>query len=152
MKNMDFQREGSVSNAHVGREFESFAQNFFTEKGLELSKEFPLPVGINGLEKIHKFDLGCFDEKVIVECKSHTWTKGGNVPSAKLTCWNEAMYYFYAAPSEYRKIFFVLKDFSVKKGETLAEYYLRTYSHLIPVGVEFWEFNQESKIAIHINS
>jgi hypothetical protein len=60
------------------------------------------------------------------------------VPSAKITVWNEAMYYFYLTPKEYRKIFFVLKH--SRNDETLAEYYLRNYRHLIPSGVEFWEY------------
>ena len=50
------------------------------------------------------------------------------------------MSYFAAAPSDYRKIFFVLKDIRKSNGETLAEYYIRTYPHLIPSGVEIWEF------------
>ncbi|WP_251405975.1 hypothetical protein [Metabacillus litoralis] len=67
-----------------------------------------------------------------MECKSHKWTSGGNVPSAKLTVWNEAMYYILLAPEDYRK-FFILKDYSEKGGETLGEYYIRAYGHLIPV-------------------
>ena len=149
---LNFQREGSIRNAHVGREFENIALRFFKQQGLDLSLNIPLPVGIQEKKKAHSFDLGCTESKIIVECKSHKWTKGGNVPSAKLTCWNEAMYYFLAAPENYRKIFFVLKDFSVKKNETLAEYYLRTYFHLVPAGVEFWEYNSEIENAIHINN
>lgn len=148
---LNFQREGSISNAHVGRDFENIALHFFKQQGLDLFLNISLPVGIKETKKMHSFDLGCMDSKIIVECKSHTWTKGDNVPSAKLTCWNEAMYYFLAAPKNFRKIFFVLKDFSVKKNETLAEYYLRTYSHLIPEGVEFWEFDPETDKAININ-
>jgi hypothetical protein len=52
------------------------------------------------------------------------------------------MYYFLVAPSNYRKIMFVLKDFSSKHNETLAEYYLRRYAHLIPSKVEFWEYDE----------
>ena len=148
---MNFQREGAVSNAHVGRDFENIALSFFKQIGLDLSLNIPLPVGLHENKKMHSFDLGSTVSKIIVECKSHTWTKGGNVPSAKLTCWNEAMYYFLAAPESYRKIFFVLKDFSAKKNETLAEYYLRTYSHLVPKDVEFWEYNSETEKAIHLN-
>jgi len=72
------------------------------------------------------------EEKIIIECKSHRWTSRDNVPSAKLTVWNEAMYYFHLAPAEYRKIFFILRDYSNKRHETLGEYYIRTYGHLIP--------------------
>jgi len=49
-----------------------------------------------------------------------------------MTTWDQAMYFFYVAPAGYRKIFFVLKDYSPKRQKTLAEYYMRTKSHLIP--------------------
>lgn len=81
---------------------------------------------------------------VIVECKSHRWTAGHNIPSAKLTVWNEAMYYFHAAPGGYRKILFVLKDLRRGTGESLCSYYLRTYGHLIPDDVEFWEYDDQT--------
>lgn len=60
------------------------------------------------------------------------------MPSAKLTVWNEAMYYFALTPRRFRKIFFVLKD--LRRTESLAEYYVRLQSHLIPDDVEVWEY------------
>lgn len=72
-----------------------------------------IDIGISG-KKAHKFDLGNDQEKVIVECKAHTWTEGGNL---------------------------VLRDFSKKRNETLAEYYVRTNPHLIPDKVEVWEYD-----------
>jgi hypothetical protein len=99
-------------------------------------------IGISG-RKLHKFDLGDERKKVIVECKAHTWTEGANVPSAKMTAWNQAMFFFYAAPTGYRKILFVLKDFSQTRNETLGEYYIRTNLHLIPNDVEVWEYDEE---------
>ncbi len=59
-----------------------------------------------------------------------------------MTVWNEAMYYFALAPGNYQKILFVLRDYNPKKKETLAEYYLRTYDHLVPNGVEIWEYDE----------
>lgn len=138
-----FQRMGSKSNAHAGRDFENTAQKFFESKSLFLDSNIKLPVGIETVTKDHAFDLGSLDQKIIVECKSHKWTSGGNVPSAKLTVWNEAMYYFVAAPKDFRKIMFILHDYSKKRGETLAQYYLRTYAHLVPSDVEFWEYDEE---------
>jgi len=128
-----FQRLGSKSNAHVGREFELAAKQFFSGQGIELVPDHKVLVGVGAIKKKHAFDLGCESQKVIVECKSHRWTTGGNVPSAKMTVWNEAMYYFQTAPQSYRKIMFVLKDKSEKRNETLAEYYLRTYNHGVPL-------------------
>lgn len=42
---------------------------------------------------------------------------------------------------------FALRDFNERRGETLAEYYIRIYSHLIPAGVEFWEYDEETETA-----
>lgn len=52
------------------------------------------------------------------------------------------------APENYRKILFVLRDYSEKKGETLAEYYIRTHDHLIPDDVEIWEYDEDTGEAI----
>ena len=46
------------------------------------------------------------------------------------------MLYFSLAPSDSRKILFVLRDWSEKRGESLAQYYVRTHSHLIPDDVD----------------
>ena len=145
--NKAFQRIGAESNAQAGRNFELRAQEYFQSKGLVLDRPYNVNVGIESIYKTHSFDLGSHHPKVIVECKSHTWTKGNNVPSAKITIWNEAMYYFVAVPSDYRKIMFVLRDYSKKHDETLAEYYLRTYRHLIPSDVEFYEYDEKNQSA-----
>lgn len=96
------QRIGAVSNAHVGRDFEDVARKALSLKGLHLKKDLKVPVGVGEIKKLHAFDLGCEDKKVLVECKSHKWTApNDNVPSAKLTVWNEAMYFFQTAPQGY---------------------------------------------------
>lgn len=140
----NFQRIGSISNAHIGRDFEKAAHVYFTAQGYEIIKDVALPIGLER-KKNHRFDLGTPTDaidKIIIECKSHRWTSGDNVPSAKLTVWNEAMYYFHLAPPEYRKIFFILRDYSNKRSETLGEYYIRTYGHLIPNDVEIMEYDE----------
>ncbi len=138
----NFRRVGSVSNAHVGRDFESEAQRYFRNKGIALYRNHRVNVGVPGKHKKAKqFDLGSDNPPILVECKSHKWTAGGNVPSAKLTVWNEAMYYFALAPKHYRKILFVLSDFNERRQETLAGYYRRIYGHLIPDGVKIMEFS-----------
>ena len=60
------------------------------------------------------------------------------------------MYYFLASPTGYRKIMFVLRDYNEKRNETLAEYYVRTYKHLIPENVELWEFDELEMSAIQL--
>jgi len=147
MKNNNSQRIGSKSNAHVGKEFERTSKKYFLKKeNIELKENFSIDIGILNIKKEHRFDLGISDSvtKILVECKSHKWTEGKNVPSAKLTNWNEAMYYFSLSPNNFKKIFFILKDYSEKRKETLGTYYLRRYSHLIPLGVKFYEYNEKN--------
>lgn len=90
----NFQRKGSISNAHVGNVFEDKIKSFFSKQGIELSRGVALDIGVDGKKKKHKFDLGNLENKIIVECKSHTWTVTENVPSAKITTWDQAMYFF----------------------------------------------------------
>ena len=135
------QRIGSISNSQVGADFELVALKFFEKRGVKLSRNFAVEVGLTDKKK-HCFDLGSANPKIIVECKSHKWTAGANVPSAKMTVWNEAMYYFQLAPKAFRKILFVLHDRRSKDGESLLSYYKRTYSHMIPEGVEFLEWDE----------
>jgi hypothetical protein len=137
------QRVGSVSNAHVGADFEQVALQYFASQGIALSRNFTVEVGLS-VKKVRNFDLGSQNPKVLVECKSHTWTAGARVPSAKMTVWNEAMYYFSLAPTEYRKVLFVLHNTREEGGESLLAYYTRTYAHLIPHGVEFLEWDEST--------
>jgi hypothetical protein len=51
----NFQRVGSISNTHVGREFEEQARLFFAQAGIFLDREFTYPVGFK-VKKPHKFD------------------------------------------------------------------------------------------------
>ena len=113
----------------------------FAGQGFNLSAGFGVEVGVGNLKKEHSFDLGSSQHKVLVECKSHKWTAGNNVPSAKMTTWNEAMYYFLSSPDDYRKILFVLRDVRQSTGEPLADYYVRTYEHMIPESVEIVEYD-----------
>ena len=140
----NFQRKGSSSNTQVGMDFESQARRVLAESGIIVEPNFKVPIGVGSLKKQHSFDLGSSSPPILVECKSHRWTAGGNIPSAKLTVWNEAMYYFTITPPGYRRIFFVLRDYSQKRRLTLAEYYVRRYRHLVPEGVEFWEFDENT--------
>ena len=74
----NFQRLGSVSNAHAGNDFEETAKDFFAEQGLMLVRNCVVPVGVGTAKKDHRFDLGSASPAALVECKSHTWTQGGN--------------------------------------------------------------------------
>ena len=146
----NFQRLGSASNSHVGREFESLAQEFFRQEGLSLQRSYGVAIGVSGKKERH-FDLGSNKPPVLVECKSHKWTVGGNAPSAKMAVWNEAMFFFHLAPKGFRKVLFVLRDFNEKRGETLAQYYVRNYGHLIPDDVEILEYGGDKTAAVKLS-
>jgi hypothetical protein len=138
----NFQRIGSISNAHVGREFEEAARLFFAQTGISLDGGFVAPVGYK-VKKSHKFDLGSENPPILVECKSYTWTSGGNSPSAKIRGLNEVMLLFSVAPDHYRKILFLLKH--LRKNVSLAAHYVKTQGHLIGPSVEIWEFDLDAK-------
>ncbi|MCB1500645.1 MAG: hypothetical protein KDK07_12785 [Bauldia sp.] len=146
-----FQRIGAISNAHVGRDFEAAIRDVFARQGYSLTSNFSAPVGHGERIKGHNFDLGSSDPPILVECKSHRWTAGNNVPSAKITVWNEAMYYFQLAPRRFRKCLCVLLDRRNGHGETLTTYYLRNYGHLVPDDVEVWEFDESTASATKVN-
>jgi len=136
------QRIGSVSNTHVGREFEEAARVFFSETGIALRPAFVAEVGFK-VKESHKFDLGSEQPPILVECKSYTWTSGGNSPSAKIRSLNEVMLLFSVAPSRYRKILFLLKH--LRRGTSLAAHYVKTQGHLIGPDIEIWEFDLDRK-------
>jgi hypothetical protein len=138
----NFQRIGSISNAHAGRDFEDAACAFFATTGIILRRDFAVSVGYD-VKRPHKFDLGSDNPPILVECKSYTWTTGGNSPSAKIRGMNEVMLFFALAPAHYRKILFLLKHL---RGEvSLAQHYIKNYGHLVAPGVEIWEFAIEQK-------
>lgn len=62
------------------------------------------------------------------------------------------MYYFCAAPLDYKKVLFVLRDLRRGSGESLATYYLRTYEHLVPEGVEIWEYDESKHVALQVGT
>jgi len=142
---LNFQRVGAKSNTHVGMDFESAAIRALSAEGIGVEPRFPVPIGVGALKKKHRFDFGSTNPATVVECKCHRWTASGNAPSAKLTVWNEAMYYFALCPLGFRRIFFVLRDFSPSRRMTLAEHYLSRYLHLVPEGVEFWEYDESTQ-------
>ena len=138
------QRVGITSNALAGKNFEIVSKTYLEQTlNTFLSKGFALNLCISNARqpKSHKFDLG--NDQFLIECKSHRWTSSGNVPSAKITVWNEAMFYFSLAPREIKKILFVETHHNQKRNKSLAQYYVDTFSHLIPDNVEIWEYDTE---------
>ena len=145
--NNNYQRKGAKSNTQVGRDFEEKAREYLeNELGVSFDVTTDIEIGLQD-KKEHAFDLVCRETKIVVECKSHTWTEGQNVPSAKITTWIKEMYYFHLLSSDFRKIFFFKKDVSEKRRESLGEYFIRNNKHLIPADVEFWEYDEDKNTA-----
>ena len=145
-----YQRIGAISNSHVGNDFEGLARLFFDKEGVVLNPRHKIMIGVGAVKKHKEFDLGCDEQKIIVECKSSRWTESGKSPSAKLSVWTAAMYYFTLAPADYRKIMFVLRDTHSSKPSTLAAHYLKNHGHLVPPDVEFWEYDERAGAAERI--
>lgn len=141
------QRIDAISNAHAGREFEAYARRFYADRGIELQPNHKLQIGTGAQKKSRAFDLECVEQKIIVECKSHRWTDGFKIPAAKLTSWNEAMYYFSLAASDYTKAMFVLRHECEKRRITLASYYLKKLRASNSHDVEFWEYDEAARDA-----
>jgi hypothetical protein len=131
--------------ANLGSPLQYAARRFFEKsEGITLTEEYKLSVGLS-YKKERRFDLGSDRPPVIVECKSYRLNKSLPVPrSPNFSSWTEAMYYFHLAPEVYRKIFFVAEDI---QGGSVALRYVRGHRHLIPDGVEIWEFNERSQTA-----
>jgi hypothetical protein len=138
MKNGNFQRIGSKSNSDVGKNFEMLAQKYLKKSNIDLQQKYNIKIGTGKYKKSHEFDLG--NNEYLVECKTMSWTKSDNVPSAKIHAWNEAMYYFKIAPKNYKKIFFVEMFYSQKRTKTLLQYYIEKYYHLIPDDVFLYDY------------
>ena len=117
-------------NPRIGAEFQREVLDYFTlVRGLGFKMEQKIPIG--NPPKDHKFDIVNDDLKIVIECKRYTWTETGNVPSAKMGATNEAAFYLSLLPDMFEKYIVMLRVYSEKRGESLAEYYFRTNRHLI---------------------
>ena len=52
----NFQRLGSISDAHVGREFENIALEVLAQNGFSLKLNYSVDVGVGGRKKAQGFD------------------------------------------------------------------------------------------------
>ena len=120
----------SNSNKNKGDAFRDFAKPIL-EKELKTELEPEQKIDIGKPMKEHAFDLANQDRSVVIECKNYTWTKAGNVPSAKISTLNEAVLYFSFLDYNVQKILCLMRSEHPKRKETLAVYYVNTYGHLL---------------------
>ncbi len=120
-------------NPGRGRDFEAVALK-------ALSVHFQIPftsnhaIEIGSPAKFHRFDLvGLRGDQAVIagECKCYSWTETGNVPSAKMAFINEALLYLSCLPPDVLRFVVLPLARHAKRQETLAEYYYRTYRHLL---------------------
>ncbi len=117
-------------NPARGAEFERQAQDILSEHfGVMLQRGCAIPIGDPAKE--HRFDLASNDGKYVGECKNISWTQAGNIPSAKMTSVNQAVFYLtFVSDAKYRFVV-MRRDTHPRHQETLAEYYYRTYQYLL---------------------
>ena len=118
----------SNSNKKKGNDFRDLAMPILKE---ELNTTLKPEVFIGDPKTEHAFDLANENNSIVIECKNYTWTKAGNVPSAKVSTINEAVLYFSFLDANVRKILCLKKSVRIKKQGSLADYYVRTYGHLL---------------------
>ena len=126
-----------------GRDFQRLAADVI---GRRLNTHFQLdqPIKIGRPRKAHRFDLVSDDQRHIGECKNYTWTKTGNMPSAKMAFLNEAVLYLSLLPSEVHTFIALRLHRHERRNETLGAYYRRTYLHLLS-GLTIYEIDVESR-------
>ena len=133
-------------HTRMGKEFQELVQGI-VEKRFKQTFEKEKVVHIGLPPKGHKFDLVSEDGTVIIECKRYTWTKGGNVPSAKMAVLDEAILYMRSVPYYATKIITVLESYDPtgKHKESLAQYFVDKHGHLL-ADIEIWEVSLDGKV------
>lgn len=116
-------------NPKKGRDFEDKVRQILEDKYKMSFKMKSINIGLP--PKAHNFDLVSEDGNIIVECKSHSWTESGKIPRAKMAILNEAVLFLSHVPTNSKKIIVLRKDNHAERKESLAEYYVRTYFHLL---------------------
>jgi hypothetical protein len=143
----NFQRIGAKNNTEVGREFQTKARRYFASQGIVLEPNVKVSVGSPPAPRL--FSLGSHEPPILVMCKSLKWTGTENTPSAKIKTLNTVAMLFGLCDPRYRRIIFMLKD--LRKGESLARYFVRTQGNLIGPGVEVWDFDPEGDVAERVH-
>ncbi len=135
-----FEKQGEIETnrvSSINRQNPGRGAQFQKKASEILSKHFKVKFEIEYLLQIgnppkgHRYDLASSDLQYVGECKNYSWTESGNVPSAKMGFINEAVFYLSLLPNDIKRLIVMRKDVHPKRSETLAEYYYRTYQHLL---------------------
>lgn len=114
---------------------------FEVRVGRYLERTFNQPFGQRilslGHGQGHAVDQVSADGKILVECKSYTWTSGGNMPSGKIATLREAVFLLKSCPGERRILVMQRRPFPGR--ELLVDYFCRLNRGLLD-GIEVWDF------------
>lgn len=117
-------------NTRRGREFQELAASVLGQYwGVTFDLEIPFAIG--DPPKQHKFDMVSTDREFVGEAKNFTWTVSGKTPSAKMAFVNQAVFYLSHLPRSITRFVVMPRDIRQKTEEALADYYYRTYRHLL---------------------
>ena len=116
------------------KEFERLAGEFFErELGTRLFSQWPVHLK-NG--RTHKFDFSSGDERIVVQCKSLTWTESGHYPSGKVAEARQALQMLQES-NGFRKII-VFDEHLNHKGQSFVEVFVRRNKDSLS-GIEVWQ-------------
>jgi hypothetical protein len=115
------------------KDFERLAGEFFAnESGIRLLPQWPVHLKNR---MTHKFDFSSENERLVVQCKSLTWTKSQHYPSGKVAEAQRAIHMLQES-SALRKIV-VFDDHLNQKGQSFVEVFVRRNKDSLS-GVEVW--------------
>ena len=120
----------SNSNKNKGDAFRDFAKPIL-EKELKTKLEPEQKIDIGNPMEEHAFDLASQDKSIVIECKRYTWINSDKKPNGKIATLNEAVLYFSFLDYNVQKILCLMESKCPEREETLAEYYVHTYGHLL---------------------
>src|ERR1051326_4415828 len=129
---MEPENANPLSRRLSWKDFETESKSFF-ETYLRVSLRDQMPLRLPSGE-MHKFDLTSPDETIVIECKSHTWTKSGNYPSAKVTDSQRSVELLRKCKAKRKIIVFQDDLFGTK---SLVEVFVRR-NRLLLEGLEVW--------------
>jgi hypothetical protein len=116
MSEYNISSENSLNPAK-GRSFQNTAREILSEYfKTELRCDHAIPIG--NPPKIHQFDLASLDLKFVGECKNYSWTRTGNIPSAKMAFLNEALLYLSHLPPQTTRFIAMRRDSHAKRTES----------------------------------
>lgn len=119
-----------MSNVDRGKSFQLAVKDALERRsGIVFDLEVTLPVG--DPPKPHTFDFASPDKRYVGEAKAYAWTKGENVPSAKITGLREAVNYLRLLPSSTATFLIVKRDYHPRRRETLGEHFVRLNRNLL---------------------